>query len=77
MSNRSGEAAERPICVTGQNVRSSDGVLAEITLKGETLENIASAPYLGVCFSETLKWEDHINKITSKANSTLDFFGGT
>ena len=39
--------------------------------KGETLANVSSTPYLGVCLSETLEWEAHINKITSKANSTL------
>ena len=57
-----------------------EGVQAEIknlefqyTLKGETLENVSSTPYLGVCLSETLEWEAHINKITSKANSTLGF----
>ena len=45
------------------------------TLKGETLENVSSTPYLGVCLSETLEWEAHINKITrpSEANSTLGF----
>ena len=58
-----------------------EGVQAEIknlefeyTLKGETLANVSSTPDLGVCLSETLEWETHINKITSKANSTL---GGT
>ena len=35
--------------------------------------NVSSTPYLGVCLSETLEWEVHINKITSKANSTLGF----
>ena len=45
----------------------------QYTLKGETLENVSSTPYLGVCLSETLEWEAHINKITSKANSTLGF----
>ena len=37
-----------------------EGVQAEIknlefqyTLKGETLENVSSTPYLGVCLSET------------------------
>ena len=45
----------------------------EYTLKGETLANVSSTPYLSVCFSETLEWEAHINKITSKANSTLGF----
>ena len=39
-----------------------EGVQAEIkklefqyTLKGETLENVSSTPYLGVCLSETLE----------------------
>ena len=45
----------------------------QYTLKGETLENVSSTPYLGVCLSKTLEWEAHINKITSKANSTLGF----
>ena len=45
----------------------------QYTLKGETLENVSSTPYLGVCLSETLEWEAHIDKITSKASSTLGF----
>ena len=45
----------------------------EYTLKGETLMNVSSTPYLGACLSETLEWEAHINRITSKANSTLGF----
>ena len=40
---------------------------------GDVFANISSIPYLGVCLSETLEWEAHINKITSKANSTLGF----
>ena len=89
MSSRSGEAAERPICVTGLGRSMRDvfqplemlgpeGVRAEIknlefqyTLEGETLENVSTTTYLGVCLSETLEWEAHINKITSKGNSTL------
>ena len=56
-----------------------EGVQAEIKKPGiwvhpgETLVNVSSTPYLGVCLSETLEWEAHINKITSKANSTLGF----
>ena len=57
-----------------------EGVQAEIrnlefqyTLKGETLENVSSTPYIGVFLSENLEWETHINKITSEANSTLGF----
>ena len=45
----------------------------QYTLKGETLEKFSSTPYLGVRLSETLEWEAHITKITSKANSTLGF----
>ena len=40
---------------------------------GETLVNVSSTLYLGVCLSEPLEWEAHINRITSKANSTLGF----
>ena len=40
-------------------------------IKGEPLANVSSTPYLGVCLSETLEWEAHINKITSKANYSL------
>ena len=43
------------------------------TLKGETLEKVSPTPYLGVCSSETLEWEAHINKITSKENPTMSF----
>ena len=55
-----------------------DGVQAKIKkpgipVQGETFENVSSIPYLGVCLSKTLEWKAHINKITSKANSTLGF----
>ena len=57
-----------------------EGVQAEIKklefeypLKGETLVNASSTPYIVVCLSETLEWEAHINRITSEANSTLGF----
>ena len=56
-----------------------EGVQAEIknlefeyTLEGETLMNVSSTPYLGVCLSETLEWEAHFNRITSKANFNSD-----
>ena len=48
-----------------------EGVQAEIKNPGITVH--PKTPYLGVCLSETLEWEAHINKITSKANSTLGF----
>ena len=44
----------------------------ESEISGETLTEV-STPYLGICLSETLEWEAHINKIISRANSTLGF----
>ena len=42
-------------------------------LRGHVLKQVPHSPYLGVIISEDLKWSDHINKITAKANSTLGF----
>ena len=42
-------------------------------LCGHVLKQVPHSPYLGVIISEDLKWSDHINKITAKANSTLGF----
>ena len=46
------------------------------SLCGEILE-VEHAKYLGVTISANLKWEKHINGITSKANSTLHFINRT
>ena len=43
------------------------------TLGGQILDQVNQAPYLGVLISEELEWAQHINSITSKANSTLGF----
>ena len=42
-------------------------------LHGTLLESENSAKYLGVDISNNLSWEDHINRITKKANQTLGF----
>ena len=42
-------------------------------LHGCVLESVPSAKYLGVIVSEDLKWTDHINGISKKANQTLGF----
>ena len=42
-------------------------------LHGCVLESVPSAKYLGVTISEDLKWSEHINNITKKANETLGF----
>ena len=49
-------------------------IASDYQLKGVTLGQVTNSPYLGVSISENLEWGDHISKIASKANSTLDFF---
>ena len=40
---------------------------------GHSLEKTDSIKYLGVTLQSNLKWNKHINNITSKANQTLNF----
>ena len=83
MSGRSGETAERPICVTGLGRSLGDvlqplemlgpeGVQAEIRKPGiqYTLKGETLEKF---SLTPYLEWEAHIKKITSKANSTLGF----
>ena len=42
-------------------------------LNGHTLESVTSAKYLGVTIQSNLKWDKHINDITSKGNISLGF----
>ena len=42
-------------------------------LHGCVLESVPSAKYLGVTISEDIKWTDHKNDISKKANQTLGF----
>ena len=42
-------------------------------LHGHVLEVVSCARYLGVDISNGLSWNSHIDRITSKANSTLGF----
>ena len=44
-------------------------------LHGHNLEVVSCARYLGTDISNDLSWNSHIDRITSKANSTLGFFG--
>jgi hypothetical protein len=37
------------------------------------LESVQSAKYLGVTLSADLKWNNHIQQMTSKANKSLSF----
>ena len=48
-------------------------ILFSYKLHGHTLENVKSTKYLGVTLQTNLKWDKHINNITSKANQSLGF----
>ena len=43
------------------------------TLYGHQLEHADKVKYLGVTIQSDLKWDSHINSITTKANKTLGF----
>ena len=43
------------------------------TINDQILKQVQDNPYLGITFSEDLKWKTHINKTSKKANSTLGF----
>jgi len=48
-------------------------VLYEYTLHGQKLKHVDTVKYLGVQIAHDLRWDKHIDYITSKANSTLGF----
>ena len=42
-------------------------------LHGKVLETVDTTKYLGIYLSHDLRWDDHVNEITTKANKTLNF----
>ncbi len=48
-------------------------VLNNYKIHGHTLEHVTYAKYLGITITSDLKWENHINNITQKANRTIGF----
>jgi hypothetical protein len=46
-------------------------VLHSYTMHDQILENVDQKPYLGVQFTNTLKWDTHLNSILAKANKPL------
>ena len=48
-------------------------ILHNYTFHGHTLSSVPQIKYLGVHISHDLKWNAHINSISSKANQTLGF----
>ena len=53
--------------------RSRSSLPTKYTLHGETLEEVASARYLGVDIANYLSWKIHISRITNTANKSLGF----
>ena len=53
--------------------RSRSPLPTKYTLHGETLEEVASARYLGVDIANDLSWKTHISRITNTANKSLGF----
>ena len=43
------------------------------TINDQILKQVQDNPYLGITFSDGLKWKIHINNTSKKANSTLGF----
>ena len=48
-------------------------IQASYTLEGAVLENVDNIKYLGVTFTNDLKWNTHSSNICTKANRTLGF----
>ena len=40
------------------------------TMDGQILKQVEEIPYLGITFSDNMKWTTHINQVRKKANST-------
>ena len=48
-------------------------IIHKYTLHGHTLSSVPQIKYLGLNISQDLKWNSHINSVSSKANQTLGF----
>ena len=48
-------------------------IIHKYMLHGHTLFSVPQIKYLGVNISQDLKWNSHINSVSSKANQTLGF----
>ena len=60
-------------CTTLRCTHSPTPTEFNYTLHGHTLELVTSTKYLGVTLHQKLDWDDHINSICNKANTTLSF----
>ena len=60
-------------CVVIQVTNKRNPITANYTIHGHRLDVVDSSKYLGVTISKDLRWDNHINNVTAKANKTLGF----
>jgi hypothetical protein len=60
-------------CVDIQVTNKRNPLRFNYTIHRHQLDVVGSSKYLGVTISKDLRWDTHINTITSKANKTLGF----
>ena len=60
-------------CNTLRITKKKRPIQQRYSMLGHTLQEVDTASYLGVELSSTLSWDNHVNKITAKANRTLGF----
>ena len=48
-------------------------ILFDYSLHNQTLENVQSAKYLRITFTDNMDWGQHVSEISSKATKTLSF----
>ena len=60
-------------CVFIQVTNKRNPITANYTIHGHRLDVVDSSKYLGVTISKDLRWDNHINNVTAKANKTLGF----
>ena len=53
------------------NKKSANIITYDYILHGQTLSVVSEVKYLGLTLSDDLKWDKHIGKAISKANSTM------
>jgi hypothetical protein len=58
-------------CVVIQIASKRSTIPANYTLHNHQLDVVDSSKYLGVTINKNLRWDDHINNITARANRTL------
>ncbi len=53
--------------------RSRKPIKTQYTLRGNLLDTVSQAAYLGVELDDKLTWTPHINQVTAQSTRTLNF----